>query len=545
MFAWVLLACLLVGLGLLLLRGDEKAPSDRVFTAFWLGYLAIIAALQIWHLFAPVGAAALVALGVTSMVGIWLRGKSLLPLPLRGRRWLAAGCALFTLWLADRALGPPVGDSGLYHLSAVRWFSSFAIVPGLANLHARLGFNNPSLLFAALLETGPLRGRSSHFANSLLLLAIGLRSLLGVSRCLRAQAKPRDLFAALLLPAVMGPAVTEFELRVSSPDPDTVAAVVLFAAATELVDCLTDRHASGESFFAATALAVLASCLKVSMAPWSAGFLVLAFASRTPRDVGAWAAVSALLVIPWLIRGAVLSGYPLFPLHVAPLPVDWRLPPDLDDANFAVIRRFFMPLQMRGSGEGWVRPWLLWQITRLPELVLLPAAICALSLSLLRRARRVLWLLAPSVFGAAVWWATAPNPRFAYGLFWSAAAAAMTAACFEDLRRAGSGRRALLLAILLGAPLFPPLHRVAAWLWLGDRQRAAQALLLPLGPDHGFHPTPIAALHPEITRSGLTVWVPKPEENLVWDSPLPATPSFKPRLRLRGNGLQSGFALTP
>lgn len=45
-----------------------------------------------------------------------------------------------------------------------------------------------------------------------------------------------------------------------------------------------------------------------------------------------------------------------------------------------------------------------------------------------------------------------------------------------------------------------------------------------------------------VTDSGLQVWVPV-EDNRVGDAPLPATPYFRQDLRLRGNGLSSGFCV--
>jgi len=568
LFSWAALGALLVGLGMLVLGWAKPVPwrPERVFTCFWLGYLAAIALLQIWHLFVPVGGAALVVLATLSLAGVRFRGAGLLS-ALRGSgsdRWrLWAVVALFALWLANRALGPPVGDSGLYHLSAVRWFTSFPIVPGLANLHHRFGFNNPSLLWAALLEIGPWHGRSSHLANGLLGLAIALRGLLGLSRVWRTSsvARPIDLFAALLLPVAVAQAVSVFELRLSSLDPDAAAALVALAAASHLVVLLTepkeDRAEIEVSLFAAASLAILASCIKLSLGPFSVGLVVVALVASALRigvagvraPLGAWAGAATVLVIPWLVRSVVLSGYPLFPLLVLPFDVDWLVPRAHVEIAAQLIREHFMPpvaQQMRGAGEGWVRPWLVWQVTRLPELVPLPTVLCISAPVLARRAklqpaRRVLWLLPPCILAALVWIATAPHPRFGYSFFWTAAAACLTAATFAAAHRRGSRRRALLLLLLAGTTAFPAIHRIAAWAWLRDVERAAQSVALGPGPDHGFFPTPIAKLRTEMTRTGLAVHVPE-SGSQVWDAPLPATPDLTPGLTLRSpSHLRSGF----
>jgi len=48
-------------------------------------------------------------------------------------------------------LGPPeIYDTGLYHLQAIKWIEEYAVVPGLANLHGRFGFNPNIFTFYAL-----------------------------------------------------------------------------------------------------------------------------------------------------------------------------------------------------------------------------------------------------------------------------------------------------------------------------------------------------------------------------------------------------------
>ncbi|OCC28674.1 putative membrane protein [Leptospira interrogans serovar Canicola] len=40
------------------------------------------------------------------------------------------------------SLNPPFAyDSGLYHIQSIKWIQEYSVVPGLANLHGRFGFN--------------------------------------------------------------------------------------------------------------------------------------------------------------------------------------------------------------------------------------------------------------------------------------------------------------------------------------------------------------------------------------------------------------------
>ena len=40
-------------------------------------------------------------------------------------------------------------DTGLYHAQAIRWIEEYGVVPGLANLHSRFGYNSASFALSA------------------------------------------------------------------------------------------------------------------------------------------------------------------------------------------------------------------------------------------------------------------------------------------------------------------------------------------------------------------------------------------------------------
>jgi hypothetical protein len=72
----------------------------------------------------------------------------------RERRVEMVVLALAALWIANRSMDSPntYYDTGMYHYPVVKWLTSYAIVPGLANLNGPLAFNNAHLLYAAMLD---------------------------------------------------------------------------------------------------------------------------------------------------------------------------------------------------------------------------------------------------------------------------------------------------------------------------------------------------------------------------------------------------------
>jgi hypothetical protein len=164
---WGALFGLLTGLGTWVMRrvgvdAPDNAPTALLYLSrFWVGYAPCIALLQLVHLVTPINAlvtaAVLCLCAVVSLsraVEAWRRRAAHAEATPRWVWWAWLGAMLcIAFWLANRALSPQLDfDTGFYHLSAIRWLNEFPLVPGLANLHYRLGFNQSSFLLSALLN---------------------------------------------------------------------------------------------------------------------------------------------------------------------------------------------------------------------------------------------------------------------------------------------------------------------------------------------------------------------------------------------------------
>ena len=131
-----------------------------LLACFWAGMATTVLILQLWHLVLPVDAAAAIPLFALGVAGV-IRERHVLGAWWRAARWPSSLAALLLVvllcwWVGGQGLGLVASyDTYMYHIPAVDWFRQHAIVPGLANLQERLGFNNASFLLAALLESGP------------------------------------------------------------------------------------------------------------------------------------------------------------------------------------------------------------------------------------------------------------------------------------------------------------------------------------------------------------------------------------------------------
>ncbi|MFC1452294.1 LIC_10190 family membrane protein, partial [Verrucomicrobiota bacterium] len=223
---WTLLAFAFCGIGLLVRRLFALRLRDGrgVLQSFWVGWSVSLVFLQLWHLVLPVSSWALAAVSLAGALGVAWNAGDIRRLawrrPGRTAAWAAVWMAL-AAWMANHSvMQPRIYDSGFYHLAAVRWISTYPIVPGLANLSQMLGFNNSSFLYAAMLDAGPFAHRSHHVASGLIILFGMLQCLHGVDELVRAKGglRPRSVFDALFLVPLTVWAVNTGYASTASPD---------------------------------------------------------------------------------------------------------------------------------------------------------------------------------------------------------------------------------------------------------------------------------------------------------------------------------------
>ncbi len=527
LLTWAIASAVLIGLGCLVLNlfSRDYVPTD----AFWSGLCLAVAALQVWHLFEPVNLAATLGLILAGTVGILWHRSRLYEL-LRSEKqvgvwgWLIYAAILISLAL--RALGPcDHFDTGLYGASALRWILTYPVVPGLANLHHRFGFNSSSFLSIAAFGQGPWLDLGHHLFAGLLVGAFWAMVGPRVIRVLRGgSASATDWFhAILLIPATYWTT----RAHVVGTMTDVPACIVALAGACILFEQLErkrgDDNSSSHSIRVRTITAItllsLATTMKLSLAVFAllatiVGITLLWFSSPTMRDRWKWVGGSillcSLLIVPWLASNAVLTGYPLYPSTILGAPVDWKVSPSLCRLDSTEIkwwsRRPFVPTE-----EAQVRPWLKdWFLRNIRG----------------REPFQVPLIL--SVLGLA---GAAPAPRFGEAAIWATAAVLGTVAILSIVPGdAGLGRQRVVCmgVILLGAWCIAP-HR----LW--------SSVYKPLLTSDRLLPLSKASVAQVTTEHGLTInW--RTSGQQCWDAAIPCTPYFDETLSLRKAGdLASGF----
>lgn len=545
------MAVLFGGLGLLALRLARRRVRCLldVLDAAWLGWGAGVLLLIGLNFGLPIGLPAFLILLALGAAGLALGAGELLAV-LRERPrpvgLLAGALCLAALWLVHyTSLPPRIYDTGLYHLNAVRWAAEYPVVPGLANLHVRLGLNNSAFLYFALLDIGPL-------AHRVHIVGMGFLILLTLARCLAAGFRLwperqvpdlRTLFDALFLAPLVVWTIKSGEASSLSPDG------VVFLLQMQMASMLLSRPEEGQGAWRPAIpvafLAAIGMTVKLSSVAFGVTAAVAAVAlARSGRSVlSCWrpalraSAAAGVVLVVWGARGIVLSGYPVFPATVGAVNVEWRVPEAIAQAFSRGVESW---ARLPGGEAGAVladRQWLpLWgaRILRHYQFaVVLPLALAFAGalVALVRRAAgwrdargRILAVLLPPAAGLAFWLVVAPDPRFAGGCFWILGLGCLSPALY-GLRPALAAGFAVLFALLVIPLTVPARYLARTWRNPG--------------------PAPRVSMRQATTASGLTVFLPA-QGDQCWDSPLPSSPRLNPRLRLRvENDVRSGFTLLP
>ncbi len=565
---WLLLGLALTGVGAWARRlaGLAVLGADAAFASFWVGWAAALAILQVWHLWLPVRWPALLLVGSVGGVGLvaagWLRLGPALARAAARRPLVTVLALAVTAWVAYRCTAPVANyDLGLYHLQSVRWAHAFPVVRGLGNLHGRLGYNSAFFLFAAMLDVGPWAGRVYLLANGFLLGALAAQAAVSVGRVLRQEGgsrRPYDLFNAVLLAPLLATASAGTVASLATDLPVFVLTLVVTGLLLRLLGP-GEAPAGREGAFVLGAIAVLSAAgltVKLSFAPMGAAVALVAAGvwlwggearsrrGRT-RALAVAAACGLALVVPWMVRGILLTGYVAFPSTLGAVAVPWRVPRSLAINESRMIcswsRRpdlFWTEVLGRWT---WLRTWV-WKlpgdVSTALELAL-AATVVALGAGGERPSRRrggaaLWWALLPPSVSVVVWFVTAPNPRFIQGSLWALAAVGVALAVVRVQPEAGgeaAGSRLAVAALWMALFLFvSPLR---------------QPILVPPAATGGLHSLPQASVAVRTTSTGLQVNVPVGGDQ-CWNAPLPCTPYFHPELRLLEDGdLGKGFALDP
>jgi len=453
LFTWLVWLTALVGIGHMASFVVSKSwgSRGRLEASAWIGLILVALLASALQLALPLGGRASAAFfGFLGLVGVintlriaWNLRQSLVAAltgSLSVRRWpVVLLLAMFSVGLgltANFALAEPMDyDAGLYRISAILYAQDYSLPPGLANLHGRLGFNSSIWPLAALMGAGIWEGQGFRLISGLFITILYWSIVMRVGFARRAGALPGDWFTVLGGVFVAAMVFTDSGRWIPSPAQDLVLLIAGIGSTAYFIDYLV-RRTSHTSAAMALLLAAFAGTLRPLGWVLFASTLVVLVAlllrpqasvtqllARAWNTLGRPLIMSSVLLGVMLIRDLFLSGWLLYPLTYAPMPVDWRAPDPTSVRNWITWYARAPGTDGTSAQDGsWISSWL--QSTWASREIAVSRWIVVASVApLLWRKGRIAWTQSwkvillgtiPSFAVAIIWLITAPDVRFGW-----------------------------------------------------------------------------------------------------------------------------------
>ena len=335
-----------------------------MLSSFYFNMLSFWLPVNYWTLIPP----ALLSIGVTFLCKektktVWISIRHNLSLFFSSRRWLMTciiGSVLVVYWIL------PCGteDSMFYHFQAIAWYEKYKVVPGLANLNGRLGFNPASFIIQSAYSFSgpvgehlyPLNGVTAAFLFSWLLVRVY---------------RTDKALVSLLYSALIILVFRHTLIDVNSPSSDGLSVTCMLYIFVRLAEysLSTDRNRSG------AIVPVLVILYGITIKPATFAmllalpylFFILPKTQRTAGLIFQAALTGILIYLPWLARNYILSGYFVFPFSLTGiLHPDWKVPLDVVKMELYNINIFpkidfdwtAASVARSHTFFGWFMPWL-------------------------------------------------------------------------------------------------------------------------------------------------------------------------------------------
>ncbi|OZI06753.1 hypothetical protein BWI93_18390 [Siphonobacter sp. BAB-5385] len=540
LWLYISLLCLLAGD--LVRMGFQKLGRTSLevplpFLAI-LGWAGLMNGLGYGWLLVPVGQAVHLLILTGLLIGGWVRRNywlsvvRTLQLP---RSWLFWVVSLlgFLVILTRTTHLPRVADTGGYHAPMIRWISEYAVVPGLANVNYRFGFNNASFLTEAFFSLRFLGGDAFHVLNGWLMAVVWCWALLLLRNV---RFKPSEVLIVVLGVWYLW----HSHWRLASPSPDHPAQLLVGLLFFLLIRQM-EAPANPSERLLMVWLTLLAFTIKMSTLVALLIPLLLfvdAFRKKDYAFLPRLIAVGLLPLLWWLTANVILTGYILYPT-TSPLldwfSFDWKVPKIVIEQGLLNLSGGTKLSPVQGLFDfSWVPYWFTQQLV--PDQLLL---VCLFgwplfasfrwkkTVAFLMQYPNWFWVLVTAYAGVAFWFITAPEFRFGMGFI----IAALVVGYLPYPRAVPALYRFGIVGVLSLALLYASFKRQASPLVFPDAYPAAQLTSYPLQGQRMY----VATDDPRVIHGIKGYW------SSCQDAALPCSPYYNPSLRLRGTTLSEGF----
>ncbi|MBQ9538831.1 MAG: hypothetical protein IJU95_06130, partial [Treponema sp.] len=395
------------GLGLMASRFTFlKIRSGNFFLNFFTGFAISGLYFSLIQLFFPLTLWTLLPVLLAGLAGLFLFLPELKEMVRSSFLFFAISLFLFFIisYIISSKSKIDAYDDFLYHASIVSWLNAYKVVPGIANLHFRLGMNSLYLQVAAGLDVGIWDKRSSSITVCLIYFSfIGycLNGIYAACKKTSAIAVRFAFFQAVMAIWLVLTEAVEPYLNYDNPALVFIALVIsemlIYSFGEKELEDTGSGRSSWETIF-------LYAAVSFAIKPMGALAVFMVFAAacfwKAKHKAFSFGELVKLSALPlcvlalFVVRNVIQTGYLMFPMTVFKLDFPWTLSKEIVDTNINAIQNYSRTIALGYEyqpGQGfwyWFIPWLK-IVLREGNNILLPfvlvAGLVVASLSLFRR----------------------------------------------------------------------------------------------------------------------------------------------------------------
>lgn len=294
------------------------------------GFILLTVYAQIISLFTAVTYVfAFIALGIGLIIllifskSLWMGIRKILK-EIKWYHWiLFLVFIIFVMFLTS--LYPKQYDNYLYQAQMLRYYEEYGVIKGMGNISTRLGFNNSIYGLMALYSFKGIYGFSLHTVNSALCVFFGIYSIYRLCSLHKTKCYVSTGICGIILAYVF------YNAELLNCIGTDLSANLFGLLIMHLFAESIEKREKDTFLYGLTALYIVFTVtVKVSMG--MLGLLVLyplirMIKKKEWRRIGVFTLTGLLILVPWLIRNVLISGWLIYPFPLLDLfDVKWKIP---------------------------------------------------------------------------------------------------------------------------------------------------------------------------------------------------------------------------
>lgn len=442
---WFLLFISLFGWGNVVSFSIGKLFKRNIFSTwdkYWIGFVFLIFLLQIIHLFFPMNkfvSIIIILFGALLSIIFLLTNNRVVN---RAVNWIKKNylfvlCLIFLVSLvANQTFSSNLlYDFGLYYQQTIKWIQNSELIPGLANIHGRFGYNNASFLVASLYDGIELIPQSFRILSSGMIISTLVYSGLKIwDLIVKRNITYFNIYWSFALVLLLSLTFYNEGVNLISVSPDIFVSLFELVIIGILVDMVENKERISERFLLLMLLVGGLFCIKLSAAVFvlfsllvgifillKAGELAKMFKSRALWIV---TIIAGICVLVWILRSILLTGFTFYPFAKFGINVNWNVGVEqaMIESNWITSWAripHMNPSEVLGNNE-WIMPWIERNkgIMSFSFPLVLGVLLSFPALVSSKLKNRFLPLLVVPVSSLFFWFFTAPDVRFTSAVTW-------------------------------------------------------------------------------------------------------------------------------